>query len=146
VVRLTERFITRHPVDETEYSHLWNHLSGEFSKIKEELGNPQPQKLIGTAGTVTTLAALDQNMYPYDPEKIHGMTLPLKNIKRLMDVLKRKNLEERLAMPALERGREDLIIAGTALVLQTMITFHCPILTISEYSLREGILLKAFIK
>jgi exopolyphosphatase/guanosine-5'-triphosphate,3'-diphosphate pyrophosphatase len=144
VVRLTERFITRHPVDETEYNQLWTYLSAEFSKIKRELGNPQPQKLIGTAGTVTTLAALDQNIYPYDPEKIHGMTLPLENIQRQMDILKCKTLEERLKMPALEGGREDLIIAGTALVLQTMMTFNCPLLTVSEYSLREGILLKAF--
>jgi exopolyphosphatase/guanosine-5'-triphosphate,3'-diphosphate pyrophosphatase len=43
----------------------------------------------------------------------------------------------------LEPGREDLIIAGIAIVLETMRVFNCKSLTVSEYSLREGIILKA---
>ena len=57
-----------------------------------------------------------------------------------------KNLTSLIAkmMKPLERGREDLIIAGTALVLATLSAFQCNLLTVSEYSLREGLLLKAF--
>ena len=144
VVRLTEQFITRHPVVETEMEHLTNHVHNELQQVRTRLGNPHPEALIGTAGTVTTLAAIDQNIFPYDPKKIHGLILPLENIKRLFEDLKSKSLEERLALPALERGREDLIIAGTLLVLETMKVFDCSQLTVSEYSLREGILLQAF--
>ncbi len=144
VVRLTERFITQHPVLDDEFYSLENFLNDEFVVIKEKLHLPQPEVLIGTAGTVTTLAAMDQNIFPYNPEKIHGMLLPQENIQKLMEDLKSKSLEERLKINSLERGREDLIIAGTALVLATMKAFHCPFLTVSEYSLREGILLNAY--
>ena len=50
--------------------------------------------------------------------------------------------EERLQLEALERGREDLIIAGTAIVLQTLNIFGCQELAVSEYGLREGIILR----
>ena len=46
-----------------------------------------------------------------------------------------------MAMEAIEKGREDLIIAGSALVLEIMRFFSCDLLTISEYGLREGVAL-----
>ena len=143
VVRLTEQFITRHPVDAREYEGLRNHLREQLDRVRFRLGEPVPEKLVGTAGTVTTLAAMDRNIFPYDPEKVHGVILPLENIQRLFEDLKSKTLEQRLESPSLERGREDLIIAGTALILETMDTFKCSHLTVSEYSLREGVLLQA---
>jgi exopolyphosphatase/guanosine-5'-triphosphate,3'-diphosphate pyrophosphatase len=143
VVRLTEQFITQHPVDDREYENLKAHIREQLERVHFRLGEPSPEKLIGTAGTVTTLAAMDHNLFPYDPEKIHGLVLPLENIQRLFEDLKSKSLEQRLEIPSLERGREDLIIAGTALALEIMEVFHCSHLTVSEYSLREGILLQA---
>lgn len=143
VVRLTEQFITQHPVHDTEINNLQHHVQEELNRVRQTLGEPYPEVLIGTAGTVTTLAAIDRKVFPYDPEKVHGMVLPRENIQRIFEDLKLKSLEERLAIPSLERGREELIIAGTALVLETMDTFHCSHLTVSEYSLREGILLNA---
>jgi len=143
VVRLTEKFITRHPVDEGEYAALVSHIQAELSLVREKLSAFSPEAVIGTAGTVTTLAALDVDMYPYNPEKIHGTVLPLERILELQDQLKQKSLEERLKWRALEKGREDLIIAGSALVIQTLLAFECDFLTVSEYSLREGIILKA---
>ena len=144
VVRLTEQFITQHPVDSEEYENLKNHIREQLDRVFFRLGEPVPERLVGTAGTVTTLAAMDRNIYPYDPEKIHGLILPLENIQRLFEDLKSKSLEQRLEIHTLERGREDLIIAGTALILETMRTFNMSQLTVSEYSLREGVLLQAF--
>ena len=144
VVRLTEQFISQHPVDAREIENLRNHIREQLDRVRFRLGDPKPEKLIGTAGTVTTLAAMDRKIFPYDPDLIHGLVLPLENIQRLFEDLKSKSLEQRLEIPSLEKGREDLIIAGTALVLETMETFGCSHLTVSEYSLREGILLQAF--
>jgi len=143
VVRLTEQFISRHPVEAREYQNLKNHIREQLDRVRFRLGDPSPEILIGTAGTVTTLAAMDRNIFPYDPEKIHGLVLSRDNIQRLFEDLKSKSLKQRLENPSLERGREDLIIAGTTLVLETMETFNCSHLTVSEYSLREGILLQA---
>ena len=143
VVRLTEKFITRHPVDEKEYHSLQNHLQYELQIVKNKLSAFLPELLIGTAGTVTTLAALKENIYPYDPEKIHGSTFSLREAESILDDLKGKSLSQRLLLKPIEPGREDLIIAGTAIVLETMRAFGCEILTVSEYSLREGLILRA---
>ena len=142
-VRLTERFLTRHPVIEAEYRALEQHLRSELTRIRPRLCDEAPEMLIGTAGTVTTLAALDQNLVPYDPEQVHGSTLSLDRIEALQADLKRRSIAERLELEALEPGREDLIIAGAALVLETMKSFGCRTLTVSEYGIREGIVLRA---
>lgn len=144
VVRLTERFLTQHPVVENEYRPLRAFLAEELADVSRKLGSPKPEVLVGTAGTVTTLAAMRDDIFPYDPERIHGMRLPLADIERLNDGLKAKSIEERRNIRTLETGREDLIIAGTAILLETMHTFACETLTVSEYSLREGVLIDAF--
>lgn len=143
VVRLTEKFIHQHPVDNVEYENLTTHLRNELQAIKKKLSAFMPQVLIGTAGAVTTLAALRDNIYPYDPERIHGALLPRQDVEILLQELKEKSLNERLKLKPLEPGREDLIIAGTVIVLETMRAFQCDPLLVSEYSLREGIILKA---
>ncbi len=142
-VRLTEKFISRHPVPHEDYKNLIRHIQSELALVKDRLPAIRPEIAIGTAGTVTTLAALDQNIYPYDPLKVHSVTLPLDNIQKIQNDLKAKSIAERLKLKPLERGREDLIIAGTAIVLETLRAFECPSLLVSEYSLREGIILKA---
>jgi exopolyphosphatase / guanosine-5'-triphosphate,3'-diphosphate pyrophosphatase len=143
VVRLTEKYISQHPINNSEYENLVAHLKNELQTIKRKLSAFMPQVFIGTAGTVTTLAALKENIYPYDPDKIHGALLSKQDIDSLFQDLKSKSLDERLALKPLEPGREDLIIAGTAIVLETMQAFNCDPLLVSEYSLREGIILKA---
>ena len=62
---------------------------------------------------------------------------------RWLERLGGMSLEERLALQPLEPGREDLIIVGSTLALVTMRTFDCEDLIVSEYALREGLLLKA---
>ncbi len=142
-VRLTEKFISRHPVPHEDYENLTRHIQSELAWVQKSLSAFRPEIAIGTAGTVTTLAALDHNIYPYDPLKVHSLSLPIENIQKIQDDLKVRSLAERLQLKPLEPGREDLIIAGNAIVLETLHAFGCPSLLVSEYSLREGIILKA---
>ena len=142
-VRLTEKFISRHPVPDEEYQQLTAHIERELALVKGRFPAFDPEIAIGTAGTVTTLAALAGNIHPYDPQKVHAVSLPFDTIQKIQTSLKAKSLEERLQIASLERGREDLIVAGTAIVLETLRTFGCPSLLVSEYGLREGIILKA---
>jgi len=146
VVRLTEKFITKHPIDDKEFKELQNYLKEELLAVKKQLSAFSPEILIGTAGTVTTLAAIKENIYPYDAEKIHGSIFSFQNAESILQNLKEKSLGERLQIKPLEPGREDLIIAGIAIVLETMRIFDCKILQVSEYSLREGIILNAINK
>ena len=146
VVRLTEKFISQNPINDKEFKNLQNHLRKELLAVKKQLPAFSPEILIGTAGTVTTLAALKEEIYPYDPEKIHGSLFSFHDAESILEDLKKKSLKERLALKPLEQGREDLIIAGTAIVLETMRAFDCKMLKVSEYSLREGIILNAIHK
>ncbi len=140
-VRLTEKFISHHPIDVNEYKALETHLRRELKLVKEKLSGSPPEVLVGTAGTVTTLAAIDGDVYPYDPEIIHGRRLTFKRVEELLEDLKNKSLAERSAIRAIEKGREDLIIVGGALVLETMRVFECNLLIVSEHGLREGLVL-----
>jgi exopolyphosphatase/guanosine-5'-triphosphate,3'-diphosphate pyrophosphatase len=144
VVRLTEKYITKDPIDPVELSNLQKHLELELASVKERLGDNQPENLIGTAGTVTTLAALHKNIYPYDPDKIHQTVLTMPIIQNIFGDLKDKSIAERKKLKPLESGREDLIIAGISIVLATMRAFSFNKLAVSEYALREGILLDCY--
>lgn len=143
VVRLTERFITRHPCDPEEVRALVAFLTAELTQVKKALPPKSFKTLVGTAGTVTTLAALEGGIYPYDEKKIHGAVLTEEQVAGWLSRLSAMTLDERLELKPLERGREDLIIAGSVLALCTMRVFGCERLTVSEYALREGLLLRA---
>jgi exopolyphosphatase/guanosine-5'-triphosphate,3'-diphosphate pyrophosphatase len=140
-VRLTEKFISHHPIGVNEYKALETHFRRELKVVREKLSDFSPKVLVGTAGTVTTLAAIDGDVYPYDPEIIHGRSLTFKRVEELLEDLKNKSLTERSAIRAIEKGREDLIIVGGALVLETMRVFECNFLMVSEHGLREGLVL-----
>ena len=145
VVHLSERYITKDPVDEEELKALEKAIADKIKNVKDEINSsfliPHSALLIGTAGTVTTLAALDLNLYPYDPKKINGYILKFENVKKLLDRLKKMPLKERRNIPALEKGREDLIIPGAVIVIKTMEIFGFDSMVVSDYGLREGIIL-----
>ena len=97
--------------------------------------------LIGTAGTITTLAAIDQGLEKYDPEKINNYILSYKAIKKIYQYLASLPLKQREAILSLEKGREDIIIPGAAIVLKAMENFGFDKMTVSDAGLLEGILL-----
>jgi exopolyphosphatase / guanosine-5'-triphosphate,3'-diphosphate pyrophosphatase len=97
--------------------------------------------LIGTAGTVTTLAAMHRTVDYRDSSLLHGTALPLTAVKTLFKTVVALSPHDRLALPGLEKGREDLIVAGTLITLRTMELFgfeHC---TVCETGVLQGALL-----
>lgn len=97
--------------------------------------------LVGTAGTATTLAAISLGMTDYDYRLVNNHILTREEIGRLFAMLLPLSPAERLMVPGLERGREDLIIAGTLITLRTMDTFGYDRMTVSDFGLLEGVLL-----
>jgi exopolyphosphatase/guanosine-5'-triphosphate,3'-diphosphate pyrophosphatase len=84
---------------------------------------PDRTILVGTAGTITTLAALDQDLGTYDPAKINNYTLTRSAVTGMYERLSSLKLSEREKILTLEKGREDLIIPGSAIVLSVMDSF-----------------------
>jgi exopolyphosphatase/guanosine-5'-triphosphate,3'-diphosphate pyrophosphatase len=96
--------------------------------------------LVGTAGTATTLAAIHMKMASYDYRKVNNSLLSLDDIKDIYSLLLPLSLEERITIPGLEKGREDLIIAGILITMHTMERFGFNLLKVSDYGLLEGLI------
>jgi exopolyphosphatase/guanosine-5'-triphosphate,3'-diphosphate pyrophosphatase len=145
VIHLSERYIKKDPVDDEELITLENVIAAKVENVRNQIRSsvvPRPSSLlIGTAGTITTLAALDLNLYPYNPAKVNGYILSLKNVKGILKRLKAMTLSERRNIPALEKGREDLIIPGAVIVIKVMEILGFDEMTVTDYGLREGIIL-----
>lgn len=146
-VALCEKFLLQDPPGEKEKFLLNKHIKEILSSLRTELMNcglpagNSLSALIGTAGTITTLAAIDQQLPNYDPQKINNYPLQFAQIKKIYTYLISLPAQERLKIPGLEKGREDLIIAGTAILLNLMEIFHIPRLIAVDSGLLEGILL-----
>lgn len=101
--------------------------------------DPVQSLLVGTAGTATTLAAISLQMDEYDYRKVNNFVLERDEVQRIYDLLLPLSQEERLQLPGLEPGREDLIIAGSLITLLTLQRFGFTRMKVSDYSLLEGL-------
>lgn len=97
--------------------------------------------LVGTAGTVTTLAALDLQMTEYDWRRVNNYPLSYPLLQGWYDRLIKLDPQERERLPGMEPGRGDLIIAGLEIVLSTMTGLESDPLIVSDFGLLEGMLL-----
>ncbi len=102
---------------------------------------PPGTTLIGTAGTPTTLAGIDLGVSDYASRSVHEHILSFDVIKKIYTRILPLTSEQRLLVPGIERGREDLIVAGTLITIRTMEKFGFNFLTVSESGLLEGLLL-----
>lgn len=98
--------------------------------------------IVATAGTATTLAAIDIGLKDYDYSKVNNHMITATRIREIFDRLSALSPSERLQqIIGLEKGREDLIIAGTLLTLKSMEIFGSTSLKVSDFGLLEGVLL-----
>ena len=142
VVRLTEGKAGAAEMEEKigrELSALKRELEGELEGegLVSRFG---AATLIGTAGTATTLAAIQMRMEDYDYRRVNNFTLGRSDVERIYAHLLPLAPKERLQVVGLEPGREDLIIAGTLVVLETMRIFGFPSLKVSDSGLLEGLI------
>ena len=108
----------------------------------ESRGGVSLSSLVGTAGTITALTAIDKEISPYDPDIINGSILRRESIKGIYNRLRRLAASERKEIPCLEEGREDIILAGTVVVIGIMETFDFSDMLVSDSGLLEGIILE----
>ncbi len=150
-VALCEKFLAHDPPEKREETLLNKHIGRVLNKIYAAFRNrgltpSSGSTLIGTAGTITTLAAIDQKLTVYDPQKINNYSLRIERIKKIYAILVSLPAQERLKIPGLEKGREDLIIAGAAIIINLMAIFHRQRLIVVDSGLLEGILLQETLK
>ncbi len=103
-------------------------------------GRRKFRRLIGTAGTFTTLAAMERGMTRYDPDRINGSTLSGAAVRRWVDRLGRMTDAQRLRVPGMEKGRERYVVPGALLIVAALERFRLNGVTVSDAGLLEGIL------
>lgn len=141
VVKLTERHPLSDPPTPEELQTLRQAVSRRIDRLRQELPDLENTQLIGTAGTVTTLAAIDLALLTYDRHKVQGHCLGLARVVELLDRLAASPLQERRRIPGLESGRADVIVAGVVIVAVAMERLGYKTMRVSDDGLREGILL-----
>lgn len=144
VVKLHEKFIKSDPVSEADVSELEREVISQLGILNEEIGHhiSSDTIFIGTAGTFTTLAAIDLKLEIYDRERVHLYRIPLSRLYDMRERLFALSLEYRKRVMGLEPGRADLIIPGIQFTINMMEFFKFDELIVSEYGLLEGVLLE----
>lgn len=138
VVRLTE--------GKVGVAQMEDKIRRELTSFKKQLEQEglcerfSKATLVGTAGTATTLAAIRIGMTEYNYRRVNNHIIPLTEVERIFQLLAPMTPKERLAVPGLEPGREDLIIAGTLVVLVTMREFGFQSFKVSDSGVLEGII------
>jgi exopolyphosphatase/guanosine-5'-triphosphate,3'-diphosphate pyrophosphatase len=136
-VRLTERHIKRDPAAATEIGAV----TDEIAKNLAEVPFPAPPLvLIGTAGTVTSLAAMSLGLASYDPTLVHGHRLTLAALEHEIARLRASTQPERERMVGLDPRRADVILSGALILRQIAAAAGTAEIRVSDRGIRWGLL------
>lgn len=141
VVKLTEAHLKGDPPSTEELQSATTSIRQSIRQVPPSLNIPAAAILVATAGTPTTLAAIDLRMTTYDGERVTGHRLSRKRIQELLDRLCSLPFRRRSEIIGLEPARADVIVAGTLLTREILDLFGFDELTVSDGGLREGVLL-----
>jgi exopolyphosphatase / guanosine-5'-triphosphate,3'-diphosphate pyrophosphatase len=98
--------------------------------------------MLGTSGTVTTIAGVSLRLRRYDRRRVDGCWLSDVEVSRVVDELMAMSFDERAANPCIGAERADLVLAGCAILDAIRRAFPCPRLRVADRGLREGMLVE----
>lgn len=139
-VRLFERFLAHDPPAESECAKVREYVAEQLANYGPR---PSAKTLVGVAGTVTTLAAVDLALEPYVAERVHGARLSEQRVREIAAALARLSLAERKRLPGLAPQRADVIVSGALLVHEVLLWAQCEELVVSDRGVRWGLATRA---
>lgn len=138
-VRVTERVAPADPPTAHDVAAM-RRLAGERLKEAEaEVSPGQARTLVGVAGTTTTVQAVALDLDRYDPDAIHGTELTLGEARTTLERLAGMTVAERRALPVMAPGREDVIVAGCAILVEILERWGFDRCVVSERDLLDGL-------
>lgn len=138
-VRLTEKFVSAHPIPQSEMNEMAAFILGELEKVKWARPKETPGSVaIAVAGTPTTLATLDQGL-PFESERVHGHILAASRLKYWVERLAGLTIPERQALAGMEPKRADVIVAGAFILMLSTECLGVEALEVSVRGLRYGV-------
>jgi exopolyphosphatase/guanosine-5'-triphosphate,3'-diphosphate pyrophosphatase len=138
VVRMSERHIAHDPPPPGEIQALAADVRGVLAD-----GLPQDERApvragIAVAGTATSAAAMDQELTPYDPARVHGYRLTLATVELFLARLADMNEAQRREVIGLHPDRAPTIVAGMVLLSEAMRAFALESVEVSEHDILYG--------
>jgi exopolyphosphatase/guanosine-5'-triphosphate,3'-diphosphate pyrophosphatase len=144
VVKLAERHGGRE-LPAKSYPVMRTELDAMFAAMKSELGpgmfDAGRYHLLGTSGTLTTLAGIKLGLRRYERSRIDGQWLKRDDILKIMDFIVTRDFLDRAAIPCIGTDRADLILPGCAILGAIMANWSCATLRVADRGLREGMLI-----
>ena len=141
-VVLTEQFLCHDPPLRREVAAVEDALGRTLDAPLDKISRPArgmrrkaPQRVIGVGGTITTMAALDQRLDPYDPDRVHGYRLTRRAVQRITRRLLAQTVAERRDLPGLQPERADIIAAGALVLRHLLVQLDSREITVSETDL-----------
>jgi exopolyphosphatase/guanosine-5'-triphosphate,3'-diphosphate pyrophosphatase len=138
VVRQTERHINHDPPNGDELDELAEDAKRIIEAAIPEDARKAIRRGIAVAGTATSLAAIDQQLDPYDPDRVHGYALPREHAERILKDLAAVPLNQRRETKGLHPDRAPTIIAGVLILLEVMTLFGLNEIEVSEHDILRG--------
>ena len=134
-VRLTERHLKHDPPSAAEVMAL----TADIDRHLAPLALPRGVPVVGTAGTATTLAAVELGLTRYDPAAVTGLRLSRDAVAVLNGRLLAATVAERKAFPGVEPQRADVIAAGSAIFARILQHLDAPVLITCDRGIRWGL-------
>jgi len=141
VVRHSERHLASDPPTALELESLAIDARGLIESAVPT--GTQASAGIAVAGTPTSLAAVEMELEPYDPARVHGHVLSLPSIQRMLSRLASAPLSRRVEIPGLHPDRAPTIVAGVVILVETMRAFGLEQIEVSEHDILYGAAISA---
>ena len=123
------------------YGRMRERARHAFAHFAEMIPSDAPDiRLLGTSGTVTTLASVHLALPSYDRKAVDGLHLPVEAMRRISSTIAGMDLAERSALPCIGTERADLVVAGCAIFEAILDIWPAKQLGVADRGIREGIL------
>jgi len=144
VVRLVDAHLHSDPPNAEDYAAMIAASNRYLGRVEQHWEDDHiPAHLIGTAGTVTTLAAIHLDLAPYDADVINNHVITRSAFFKLRDRLLNLSHKQRQAIRTIEEGRADLMVAGLAIIEAVLTRWNYGELIVVDAGLLEGAWLTA---
>jgi exopolyphosphatase/guanosine-5'-triphosphate,3'-diphosphate pyrophosphatase len=130
----TEEWLAAYVRMRERVRHAFRHFVDLLPASKHDI------RLMGTSGTVTTLASVYLALPSYDRRAVDGLMMPSEKMREVSRMLSEMSIEERSALPCIGSDRADLVVAGCAILEAIMDIWPAETLGVADRGIREGIL------
>ena len=140
-VRVTEQYLESDPPAPEELSNAVASVRDLVADVPRLVpGAGDAATLVGLAGTVTTIAAIELGLPEYDAERIHHFRLTRAAAEDVFRTLATENAADRAHNPGLEAGRVDVIVGGAIVLVNVMRVLGFDEILVSEADILDGLI------